>query len=670
MREVVSRTPYLVGLEFNPDNRHTNLNELAMIRSLAFIAIAWSAISGCNAFGQTSSKLPTRAFFGSSQLGTISLSPSGKYLAITATGSSGHYELGIAETANLGALKIVQRFKDISIYAPRWINDERLYFALGDPGDLLGRHNGMHTVINRDGSGALQLNESVWRLLDDGSDDVIVSKATRNNTDGAVNSVELFRMDTHTMRRTALLDDLQPRNVTNWVFDKDNQPRYAYATEDDATIVHYRKPGQSKWAEVSRFKFYDPKAFSPAFIDGTGQTYVTMNDPEGFAALYRFDPDARQVASEPTFEVKGFDIRAAPVFESTTRRLLGFQYESDAPGTYWFDEKMLAIQAIVDKKLPATINALNCAGKDENRVCVVRSGSDQQPSKFYLFQPERNEWTVIGETRPWINPRKMARVDFHRFQARDGLSIPVYVTTPTDGASGPRPAVVLIHGGPNVRGGHWVWNPQAQFLASRGYLVIEADYRGSTGYGFKHFQAGWKQWGLAMQDDIADATNWAIAKGFADKNRIAIGGASYGGYATLMGLIKNPELFRCGFEWAGVTDIDLRFSVTWSDASDRILRYDLRTLMGDPEKDAAQFQATSPLRLHKHLTQPLLLGYGTSDRRVPLVHGTKLRDEVMKHNDHVEWVAYDLEGHGWALTKNNIDWWTRVEKFLERNMQR
>ena len=397
---------------------------------------------------------------------------------------------------------------------------------------------------------------------------------------------------------------------------------------------------------------------------------VTLTATAGSAALYLLAPDARQFASEPTFEVKGFPIRAAAVFESTTRRLLGFQYESDAPGTYWFDEKMLAIQAIVDKKLPATINALNCAGKDENRVCVVRSGSDQQPSKFYLFQPERNEWTVVGETRPWINPRKMARVDFHRFQARDGLSIPVYVTTPTDGASGPRPAVVLIHGGPNVRGGHWVWNPQAQFLASRGYLVIEADYRGSTGYGFKHFQAGWKQWGLAMQDDIADATNWAIAKGFADKNRIAIGGASYGGYATLMGLIKNPELFRCGFEWAGVTDIDLRFSVTWSDASDRILRYDLRTLMGDPEKDAAQFQATSPLRLHKHLTQPLLLGYGASDRRVPLVHGTKLRDEVMKHNDHVEWVAYDLEGHGWALTKNNIDWWTRVEKFLERNMQR
>jgi dipeptidyl aminopeptidase/acylaminoacyl peptidase len=255
-----------------------------------------------------------------------------------------------------------------------------------------------------------------------------------------------------------------------------------------------------------------------------------------------------------------------------------------------------------------------------------------------------------------------------RVPARDGLNIPVYVTRP-NGQKGPAPMVVLVHGGPFMRGVEWEWRDEVQFLASRGYVVVEPEFRGSRGYGYKLYRAGWKQWGLAMQDDVADAAQWAVKQGYADQQRICIAGASYGGYATLMGLIRNPELFRCGVEWAGVTDINLMYSIHWSDLDSEYKSYGMPVLIGDREKDAAQLAATSPINLAAKITQPLFMAYGGVDRRVPIEHGTLMRDAISKTNPKVEWKVYADEGHGWMLSTNQIDFWKRVETFLDKNLK-
>jgi dipeptidyl aminopeptidase/acylaminoacyl peptidase len=261
--------------------------------------------------------------------------------------------------------------------------------------------------------------------------------------------------------------------------------------------------------------------------------------------------------------------------------------------------------------------------------------------------------------------------DLHRFAARDGRSIPAYVTLPPGKASGPRPTVVLVHGGPAVRGAYWDWDSEAQFLASRGYVVIQPEFRGGTGFGADHFNAGLKQWGLAMQTDLVDAAQWAVKQGWADPKRIAIMGASYGSYATLMGLIQNPEVFRCGVEWAGVTDIDLLFSTTYSDASQENLKYGMRTLIGDPDNatDAARFRQYSPLLRAAELKQPLLMAHGLEDRRVPIVHATGFYDAVKRSNPNVELITYPNEGHGWSKEETRIAFWQRVEAFLDKNLK-
>jgi dipeptidyl aminopeptidase/acylaminoacyl peptidase len=200
--------------------------------------------------------------------------------------------------------------------------------------------------------------------------------------------------------------------------------------------------------------------------------------------------------------------------------------------------------------------------------------------------------------------------------------------------------------------------------------VLEPSFRGTTGFGAAHYKAGFKQWGLAMQNDLADGVRWAIEKGYADPKRICIAGASYGGYATLMGLVNDPDLYRCGVDWVGVSDINLMYGSAnyTSDLSDEWKRYGMPEMIGDRVKDAAQLKATSPIEHSARITRPLLLAYGGSDVRVPIDHGTKFYAAVKRTNQDVEWIEYPGEGHGFHLPKNNIDFWGRVEKFLDRNI--
>ena len=167
-----------------------------------------------------------------------------------------------------------------------------------------------------------------------------------------------------------------------------------------------------------------------------------------------------------------------------------------------------------------------------------------------------------------------------------------------------------------------------------------------------------------MQDDLADAARWAVAQGIADPKRICIMGASYGGYATLMGLARDGDLFRCGVQWAGVADMLLLFDASWSDNSDAFKRFGMPQLIGDRQKDAAQLEATSPVRLAARIKNPVLMGYGRADKRVPIEYGRRILDAVKPHNPGAEFVEYDKEGHGWALPATEVDWWSRVEVLL------
>lgn len=633
---------------------------------------------------------PVESFFRHPDLGFVKISPSGRYVLLLNRLEDGMQALVVRETADPKKVTTVTTFRGARLMSVDWINDTRLTFMLkNEKIEFEGNYD--QFAIDRDGNGMTHLISGNWRhqqqslgtlikdrvltadyvferVTHDGSDDIIVSRMTWNNVDPAPEALHPFRLNTRTRTLTDMVTGPQPVNVTDWLYDADDQPRVAITGRKGRCIVYYRAGKGGPWSEINNRDCYRDAAFWPLMFDGRNTLYVRAAY-QGRTALFSYDLANKELAKEPFVDIDGFDFAGGLEEDYAAKKILGVHFTADAQSTVWLDPTMKAIQDKVNALLPGSINRIHCGSDCRNPpAVVVIASSDRMPPAYFLYTPADNHIVGLGSTQPGIDPKQMGKRDFLRFAARDGLQIPVYVTMPASKASGPRPAIVLVHGGPYVRGGSWEWDKEAQFLASRGYVVLQPQFRGSTGFGSKLFRAGWQEWGRTMQDDLADTAAWAVKQGWADPKRIGIMGASYGGYATLMGLVRNPDVFRAGVEWAGVTDIGLMFTNIESDLSEDALQYDMKTLVGDPLKDPAAFSGVSPLAQAGRIKQPLLMAHGTQDRRVPIVHAAKLHSAVIATNPKVEYVVYPEEGHGWRHEEDNIDFWKRVDAFLDKNL--
>jgi dipeptidyl aminopeptidase/acylaminoacyl peptidase len=636
-------------------------------------------------------------FFRPATAVTPRLSPGGERIALLIPAADGRMALAVADTATPTRFTGIAHFGDADVNRFGWINKDRLWFDATDhqspAGDQLD--SGLFAV-NADGSGYARLitrknEDRVTRTervalqgdrhrfvqaANDGSDDVFVQHYEWVS-EGAPLDSKLLRVNTKTREARNVTPVGSPSGVATWIIDQGGQPRVAVAgSHGTMQTVHWRNPATNAWVNMASSDAVDPGvgSYVPVAVDFEGRLFVTAIDPASGAAktsaLFRMGPQDGKLPAEPILRLAGYDFDGKILFDAATRKTSGVLYTSDAKGAVWFDPALRADQEAIDKQLDGTVNTFDCAPSCSSaRRFVVTSYSDRQSPVYFLYERATRKLQLIASSRPWLDSAKMAEQDFVRIKARDGLEFPVLVTRPQ--GKGPWPTVVLVHGGPNVRGEEWGFSPDTQFLAARGYLVIQPEFRGSQGYGDALFRAGWRQWGLTMQDDVTDATRWAIAQGLADPKRVAIAGASYGGYAAMMGLVKEPALYRAGINWVGVTDIGLMYEIGWGDfMGSKWMRYGMPKLIGHQTRDAEQFRLTSPLQQAARITQPVLMAYGELDRRVPLPHGTKLRDALKASgNKNVEWVEYEGEGHGWVLMKNTVDFWSRVETFLNKNLK-
>ena len=627
------------------------------------------------------------AFFKRVAVRAPKLSPSGRYLAIQAAGKGDRMWLVVLDLQNVEPPKFVAGFNDADISTHHWISEERLVFEVSDSPDGTTRVMGQGLwAVDRDGGGFRQLINSDkyfvtgsssrisdrrldinWMLHGvppslDGSEVFVLRRRWMDEREAT--GSQLARLDTRTGLTRNLSEGI-PDYTQSWQLDWRGEPRVIESLSQGRARMYRRD-------EAGRWQFWyedDPHARThpqPMWIGPKGQM-LGRQSHRGYTAVYRLDPETGRAQGEPLITTPGYDFTGHLITEPATGQLLGVRFETDAPGTVWLDATMKARQADIDAKLPGTVNLIECLRCLEASHIVVTSLSDRRPPLYYLYKTAEKQLQKLSGARPDLPVAAMGERDYHRIKARDGEDLPVLLTQPAGGLKGAAPTVVLVHGGPYVRGTHWAWEPDAQFLASRGYLVLEPEFRGSTGYGFRHFRAGWKQWGLAMQDDLADTLAWAVKQGWADPKRVCIAGASYGGYAAMMAAVTQADLFKCAINWVGVTDIELLSTINWSDMSDEWRDFGMKRLVADPATDAEQMKRTSPLARAGEIRIPLLMAYGGSDRRVPLKHGTELK-AALRPDQPLEWVVYPEEGHGWFDLKTNEDFWGRVERFLDRHI--
>ncbi len=627
------------------------------------------------------SAMPAERFVAPADMGYPVLSPQGDALAVLVRDAAGRRELAVIDISNPASLKmnIAGRRDNADVVYVDWIDNTRLMFSFGHELESLGDRRGSGHVwaADRSGGQVRALNEFIGGPLHDGSGELLAYKGSGGTCYG--NSARYHceggfflpvRLDTHSGVTRPMVNPPLPDHPNAWYVDPAGQVR-AVSTEDGGEFALYVPPaGTGPWKKIAHYKMSDAgsgEVFGIRGFGADGRFYVTQTSgaDKGADTLRVMDLATGKISADAIVSIKGFDFTGSLVQDWAHHKVLGAHYAADADGTVWFDPEMQALQDRVDAALPGLINQIDVADCGCAPRVLVTSWSDRQTTQYRLFDRKSGQMTMIGGAHPDMPAQQMARTTFERITARDGHDLPVYVTRPA--GKGPWPTVVVVHGGPFLRGWDWRWDAESQFLASRGYLVVKPEFRGSFGYGNEVFYPGLRQWGLKMQDDIADATVWAAKKGWADASRTCIEGGSFGGYATLMGLVRYPELYRCGIASAAVTDLSLMFDVWWSDASDEWKNFGMPVMVGDPVKDAAQFAQTSPISQAARITRPLMLAHGGLDRRVPIEHAEKLRDALQTQHAPLTWVLYRDEGHGWFNPDNRADWFRKMEAFLAAN---
>ncbi|MCV2423021.1 alpha/beta fold hydrolase [Paucibacter sp. DJ2R-2] len=640
------------------------------------------------------------AFFQRPAVLEAKLSPSGKQLALTTAKGGDRIGIVVIELSEGYKTTRAANFSDVDVVRFEWVGDKRLVFSVADleagsaedrryaPGLYAANPDGsdLRQLVRRQGKPFVSNGDTRNQALDwnhmllsvpqqqEGvlPEEVVVGEMQFGRDE--LRSVTPMWLNVRTGRSRSLELKNPPAGAIEWWFDSKGQARVASTLNKDQVALHWQGPGDAAWRKLSEASILAQR-FTPAAVDDTGNLYVEFADgPAGHAVLSPFDFAKGEPQRPARISAPGFDLLGGLVLDRAGAGALGVRVDTDGEQTIWFDEGMKRMQALADEVLPGRVNRLNCrrCGADD-MVVLVRSYSDRDPGRLYLYEAANKRWQPVSKVLDGIEPKRMATVDLHRIKARDGRDLPVWLTQPAGSKAGqPLPTVVLVHGGPWVRSGHWRWEAMQQFLASRGYLVISPEFRGSTGYGDAHYRAGWKQWGQAMQDDVADALLWAQKQGLASE-QACIAGASYGGYSALMGLIRHPELYRCGVAWVAVTDPSLLLDSPWwldDDVGTSSRRYVLPELVGDVKADAAMLSANSPLAQAKRIQAPLLLAFGEEDKRVPLVHGERLRAALKAAGRPPEWVSYRDEGHSWRKVETHVDFARRLEKFLGQHLQK
>ena len=598
--------------------------------------------------------IPLEDFFRKPEKTFIRISPDGRHLAWM---EPWEHRLNVyVKNMESGEVNRITASKERDLWGYVWANDNRIIYAM----DINGDENGRIYGVNTDGSGYADFTPFegvkcgiVDTLLND--DSHILFQMNRRDR----KLFDIFRLNVFSGEMNLIA--VNPGNVSRWIVDHDGKLRLAATQNGLDTGMIYREDESADWKQVASYNFKE--SAEPLFFTfDNSAVYVASNVGRDKKAIFEYDLKTGN-EGKLIFEHSEVDVSNL-LFSRKLGKITGVSFTTEKRCFHHFDESRRRIQKFVDEKVPGYHNSILSFDREETK-CILHSGSDKSMGSYYFLDIEKWELAKLFDASPWINEEDMAEMKPIEYTARDGLKIHGYLTLPVGVDPVNLPMIINPHGGPWSRNG-WGFIPQTQFLVNRGYAVLQMNFRGSTGYGRKFLESGYGQWGLSMQDDITDGVNWAVENGIADSKRIGIYGVSYGGYATLMGIVKTPDLYAAAVDYVGVSNL---FTILenlppyWEH-----MREMMYERIGNPETDRERLTDTSPALNADKIKTPLFIAQGANDPRVHKTESDQVVEALKRRGIEVEYMVKDNEGHGFNNEENRFDFFRAMEKFLQHHI--
>ena len=621
-----------------------------LFASWIILILGIMTITTHNAAAELAELIPLRDFFRNPVESGHSLSPNGEFIGFLKPWKSrmNIFVQKIGEDEAQRVTSVTER--DIPGFF--WATDNRLVYSLDEGGD----ENYHVFAVNRDGSNLLDLTpfkETRGSVIDDLRDDPDHMLIKHNERDKR--TFDVFRVNVNTAETELLVKN--PGNLVSFLADHDGKLRVATSTDGVNTSVLYREQEEDEFKTILTTNFRE--TLSPLFFTFDNKNiYAASNIGRDKEAIVLFDP--RQAEElEVIYEHPQVDVNT--LLRSDKRKTItGVAFTAAKRGYQFFDDTRREMQEFLEKELPNQEVALVSFNLDEDKY-LVRAYSDRSRGAYYFYDQTKQELKHLADISPWLNPQQLAPMRPIVFQSRDGLMIYGYLTLPVGVEAKNLPTVILPHGGPWARDS-WGFRPDVQFLANRGYAVLQINFRGSTGFGRQFWEMSFKQWGQTMQNDVTDGVEWLIDQGIADPDRIGVFGASYGGYVVLAGLAFTPDLYACGVDYVGVSSLFTILETIppyWEP-----MREMMYEMMGNPETDQDMMREFSPVFHADKIKSPLMIAQGANDPRVKKSEADQIVAALRERGIEVPYMVKDDEGHGFRNEENRFEVYRAMEQFF------
>ncbi len=642
------------------------------------IALALACVAPFSQAAQP--EIPITDFVRNPTYSGVKISPNGEYLAMTV--DRGEQDvLAVLRTRDLGIVHVNTLPNEKSVGGFQWVSPERLMFTsikkFGRFAQPFG--TGEWYSVNADGSTPRVLDlatkgstdvsrQSQFSVLDNPQNDegtILMTLRSPRSSEGF--NTEIVEVNTSSGRWKSIAR--APRDNCGMALDEKKIPRYAICFDSkdaagnyDSQNELYRRGEDGNWTLINSSKA-SGKMLSIVGTSEDGRIYATQSDgkaPEAFGLVDAVSGAFRSLFQDPVSEPSGYIVSA------DRETVLAVVTEAGKPQITIIDEDHpdTAIYASLADAFPDKFVDFSSATRDGKQI-VVSVDSDRSPGELYLYDRASGKARFLMQGRGWLDAKRMGSVKPIALTTRDGLKIHGYLTVPNGSDGKHLPMIVNVHGGPMGPRDNWGFNWESQLLASRGYLVLQINYRGSGGFGKGFQDMGYGTWATGIMDDIVDATKWTIAQGYADKERVCIYGGSFGGYASMMAPAREQGLFKCAFGYVGAYDAEVQMTKSDTSEAESGRRYMLRAL----GKTKAERDAMSPVNHADKINIPVYLAAGARDPRCPPENTEAMQKALIAAGNAPEGVMITSgEMHGFYKDENKLKLYTEMLNFFARHI--